>query len=211
MRRRTPRLTLAGLALLGSLATAAPASSDSLDSFEVRIELAQVQMATARYLWEPNAIADGYIRAGDDECVAVPGLGGMGFHYVNPQRLGRLDPTRPDILLYAPGPHGRRELVAVEYFSADEEPGTDADRPSLFGQAFDGPMPGHTPRMPVHYDLHVWLWRHNPAGMFAPFNPNVSCSVDTSEGDGTFERIQKIIDDIWADFQLEPTAADNLA
>jgi len=199
MRRRTPRLALAGLALLGSLATAAPASSVPLDSFDVRIGLAQVQAATARYLWEPNAIADGYIRGDDDECVDVPGLGGMGIHYVNPQRLGRLDPARPDILLYAPGPHGRRELVAVEYFSADEEPG-DGDRPSLFGQAFDGPMPGHSPGMPVHYDLHVWVWRHNPAGMFAPFNPNVSCSVDTSEGDGTFERIQQIIDDIWADF-----------
>jgi len=188
---------LAGLALLGSLATAAPASSDSLDSFDVRIGLAQVQMATARYLWEPNAIADGYIR--EDQCVDVPGLGGMGIHYVNPQRLGRLDPTRPDILLYEPGPFGRRELVGVEYFSADKEPG-DADRPSLFGQAFDGPMPGHFPGQPAHYDLHVWVWRHNPAGMFAPFNPNVSCSAGSSENDGTLERIQQIIDDIRADF-----------
>jgi hypothetical protein len=26
-----------------------------------------------------------------------------------------------------------------------------------------------------HYDLHVWLWKHNPAGLFAPTNPNVKC------------------------------------
>jgi hypothetical protein len=29
--------------------------------------------------------------------------------------------------------------------------------------------------MPVHYDLHVWLWQDNPAGMFALFNPTVTC------------------------------------
>ncbi len=28
--------------------------------------------------------------------------------------------------------------------------------------------------MPRHYDLHVWAWKHNPAGLFAPFNPKVS-------------------------------------
>jgi hypothetical protein len=27
-----------------------------------------------------------------------------------------------------------------------------------------------------HYDLHVWLYRDNPNGMFAQFNPNVSCA-----------------------------------
>ena len=32
---------------------------------------------------------------------------------------------------------------------------------------FDSPMLGHEPGMPVHYDLHVWLYRHNPAGLFA--------------------------------------------
>ena len=26
-----------------------------------------------------------------------------------------------------------------------------------------------------HYDRHVWLYRRNPNGMFAQFNPAVSC------------------------------------
>ena len=26
-----------------------------------------------------------------------------------------------------------------------------------------------------HYELHVWLYRDNPNGTFAQFNPNVSC------------------------------------
>jgi len=29
--------------------------------------------------------------------------------------------------------------------------------------------------MPVHYDLHVWFWHDNPSGLFAPFNPALSC------------------------------------
>jgi hypothetical protein len=29
--------------------------------------------------------------------------------------------------------------------------------------------------MPVHYDLHVWLWEDNPSGLFAMFNPSLSC------------------------------------
>ncbi|MCA1639594.1 MAG: hypothetical protein LC768_14895 [Acidobacteria bacterium] len=47
--------------------------------------------------------------------------------------------------------------------------------PSLFGRSFNGPMPGHGPGEPVHYDLHVWAWRNNPNGMFAQFNPKLSC------------------------------------
>lgn len=40
---------------------------------------------------------------------------------------------------------------------------------------FDGPTLGHEPGMPIHHDLHAWVWKHNPAGTFAQFNPRVSC------------------------------------
>jgi hypothetical protein len=26
-----------------------------------------------------------------------------------------------------------------------------------------------------HYELHFWLYKKNPSGMFSPFNPDVSC------------------------------------
>jgi len=26
-----------------------------------------------------------------------------------------------------------------------------------------------------HYERHVWLYRDNPNGMYAQFNPNVTC------------------------------------
>jgi hypothetical protein len=29
--------------------------------------------------------------------------------------------------------------------------------------------------MPKHYDLHVWLYKRNPAGLFAAYNPRVQC------------------------------------
>ena len=39
-------------------------------------------------------------------------------------------------------------------------------------------MEGHEPLQPKglhHYDLHVWLWKDNPAGIFSPTNPAVKC------------------------------------
>jgi hypothetical protein len=39
-------------------------------------------------------------------------------------------------------------------------------------------MEGHQPLMPVgfhHYDLHVWLWKNNPEGVFSPTNPAIRC------------------------------------
>jgi hypothetical protein len=67
-------------------------------------------------------------------------------------------------------------LTAAEWF-VPLSPAVTA-RPQLFGQPFDGPMAGHHPLMPEmlhHYDLHVWLWKKNPSGMFSPTNPTVKC------------------------------------
>jgi len=36
-------------------------------------------------------------------------------------------------------------------------------------------MLGHNPQMPIHYDLHVWLAKHNPSGLFSQWNPAISC------------------------------------
>jgi hypothetical protein len=51
-------------------------------------------------------------------------------------------------------------------------------RPVLFGQEFQGPIEGHEPVLPkafTHCDLHVWLFKDNPLGMFATTNPDVNC------------------------------------
>jgi len=101
--------------------------------------------------------------------------GAMGVHFVNVTVQGPPDPMKPNVLIYEPV--GKElKLVAVEWLvplTADAK-----QRPTLFGQPFMGPMEGHEPLIPkeyVHYDLHAWLFKDNPLGMFAPTNPNVSC------------------------------------
>lgn len=100
---------------------------------------------------------------------------GMGVHFFNVALMGKLDPLKPQVLVYEPV-GGKLRLVAAEYFvplSPEVK-----ERPQLFGHPFDGPMAGHHPLMPhelAHYDLHVWLWKKNPAGLFAPTNPDVKC------------------------------------
>ena len=90
-----------------------------------------------------------------------------------------IDPElRAEILVYAPQRNGELELVAVEYWKKDVDGSlmTSGDKPCpVNGQPFDGPMPGHNPFMPVHYDLHLWLYETNPSGRFAQFNPAIDC------------------------------------
>jgi hypothetical protein len=41
-------------------------------------------------------------------------------------------------------------------------------------------MDGHEPIMPAslrHYDLHVWLWKDNPKGMFTSTNAALKCTA----------------------------------
>jgi hypothetical protein len=160
-------LALAVVAVIGAVA----ASASPPD------ELRAANAAAARYHSFTQAEKHGYTIAGEP-CVESP-LGAMGVHAINPALAAdpNIDPLKPEVLLYLPQANGKLELVAVEYFKVDADGNlaTDDDRPSLFGRPFDGPMPGHNPTMPVHYDLHVWLYTHNPSGQFAQFNPALSC------------------------------------
>lgn len=130
-----------------------------------------VKAATARFHSLEQAERAGYHRA--SPCTSSP-AGAMGFHFENPDLMADpdVDPLRPEILLYAPGPSGNPELVGIEYWTTE---GTLQGRPSVLGEPLNGPMPGHHPGMPTHYDLHVWLWQANPLGTFAQFNPTVHC------------------------------------
>jgi len=133
--------------------------------------------ATRRFRDVKKAIEAGYLPTKD----CVPG---MGFHYGKPALADdtNIDPTLPEMLVYTPAAGGTVRLAALEYFRADADQNlkTDGDRPSLFGQSFNGPMAGHPmppgqPPMPVHYDLHVWLYQNNRSGELAPSNPDVDC------------------------------------
>lgn len=136
--------------------------------------------ATKQFRRPQAAVAAGYVQV--SECTELPGVGGMGVHYIHPALAGDdvVDPRKPELLVYVPQRDGSLRLGAVEYFVADsdQDASTDEDRPSLFGRyPFEGPMAGHEPGMPVHYDLHVWLYKHNPAGQLASWNPRVTCAA----------------------------------
>lgn len=171
-------LTVAML-LLAILDSVAYAASTGVNDPGVIKQLMQVRRANAKYHDVNVALADGFVPT--EVCVSDPELGGMGFHYIKPERLmdGEIDLLEPEILLYGETEKGLK-LLAVEYFYGIGAPDAPIPNPAppapvLFGRPFDGPMLGHEPGMPPHYDLHVWLWKANPSGIFAPFNPNVSC------------------------------------
>jgi hypothetical protein len=61
--------------------------------------------------------------------------------------------------------------VGVEYFAFD----VGQPAPQVFGRPMNGPMVHPGDPIPSHYDLHAWIWQGNRAGMFADFNPALSC------------------------------------
>ncbi len=172
-------LMVAGL-LLASFATLVAAAPGGVTDKDALKDLAAARQSTDKYHDVSVALADGYVPV--SLCIEVPGLGVMGIHYANFGLMAPpVDLSTPEVLLYVPTDSGLR-LVGVEYYQPYLGP-LDEDRPSLFGQPFDGPMnTDHEPVGPPdyigadHYDLHVWLWQGNPDGIFADFNPNVSCS-----------------------------------
>ena len=171
---RIRRLSLATSVSAALVASALAMNATSASGADRADSVSVIRQVTAKYHDVDAALRAGYVPTSD--CVASP-AGTMGFHYLKPSLLGQpVDLRRPPILLYVPGEVGL-QLVGVEYFKADadQDLSTDDDRPSLLGHDFDGPMEGHGGGMPRHYDLHVWAWKHNPAGMFEEFNPAVSC------------------------------------
>lgn len=171
--RRKMKARLAAAALTGAVVAplaVGTASGESSSQFE------EVRRATAKYHSLEVALADGYVPFGEAPCVENPGVGAMGYHYYKPELLfdGVLDPTRPELLVYAPSGNGVR-LAAVEYMMPLST-WNGSEAPDLFGKPFDGPMHEHEhDTSGEHYDQHLWIWAHNPAGILATWNPSVIC------------------------------------
>jgi hypothetical protein len=138
---------------------------------------AEIRQATAHYQQVERAEADGY--AADPEGHCVPG---MGIHYVNMAHImdGVVDPSKPEVLVYEPMKNGRLKLVAVEFIVvAGPWDAAHAGPPMLGSQEFDDHRPPGSPGPPFpHYQLHAWVWKNNPAGIYKPFNPTVSCEYE---------------------------------
>jgi hypothetical protein len=167
-------------------------------------DLAAVRKATERFRDIKVALAEGYIRDPFDLCdtaemMGRPAeLGAMGVHYFKPDVLGITGPPNPkvsgtgihtdfltpSILIYEPQADGSFELVAVENlaFADAWKAAGKFDPPTFQGVAYNYMADDPTTtaddahQFAPHYDRHVWIYRENPSGVFAQFNPKVSCA-----------------------------------
>lgn len=169
-------------------------------------EIAAVMAATEKYKDVAVAEAEGYVR--HPFCIVATSegqpqqLGGMGYHYFRPDLLGitaeepRVDGNgthedwmQPAILLYEPQQDGSLVLTAIEnliWVKAWAEAGHDTP-PEFHGNQYYYMI--DNPETPIdeahgfqpHYELHWWLYRDNPSGAFAPFNPAVNCRYQVEE------------------------------
>ncbi|HEX4932208.1 MAG TPA: hypothetical protein VFV33_03460, partial [Gemmatimonadaceae bacterium] len=169
-----------------------------------------VRKATERFRDVRVALAEGYIRDPGNICdnAEIMGrpaeLGAMGIHFFRPDLLGITGPpsprvngtgthtdfNQPSILIYEPQRDGSLALVAVEnlvFIKAWEQAGHTAP-PSFHGVPWDrmqddpATAVDEAHMFEPHYDRHVWLYRDNPKGIFAQFNPKVSCRYHTQQG-----------------------------
>jgi hypothetical protein len=173
-------LSAAMLAIGATAIAAFAAGSATTNPDPVWKAILKARKSTEKYQDVQVALRDGYKPV--SPCVeGPPGAGAMGIHYLNDAYVANpaIDAGKPELLLYFPQANGKLRLVGVEYFrpDADQDLTTTGDRPFLAGIPFDGPMEGHDPGMPRHYDLHAWVWKWNPGGVFTQFNPTLHCSA----------------------------------
>lgn len=135
-------------------------------------------------VWSPNPFAP-------NATCPSNALGNMGYHLVNVPLRGApgnpaagnatIDLLHPQMLLYEKEPDGEMHLVGVEYlvFKAAWERvhGVGAAPPEILGHPLLSSSHTFVPGGPSipHYELHVWAWSKNPLGMFAPWNPTITC------------------------------------
>ena len=174
--------------------------------------LAEVRALTERFRDVKVAIAEGYVAPPGDMCemasmMGYPAkLGGMGIHYFRPDLLGIKGPPnprvdgdgthtdfrKPAILIYEPRADGSLELVAVEnlVFKKAWHAAGNKGRPTFHGVEYDYMF--DDPETPIdeahmfepHYDRHVWVHRKNSNGVFAQFNPSVTCKASATANKG---------------------------
>jgi hypothetical protein len=140
-------------------------------------ELAEVRREAAHFHQLENALEAGYqlgYRGLVTGCIAHPTEGAMGYHYFDWELFDdpTIDPLRPEGLVYAPESNGQLKLVAVEWVVPKSiwEAAGNTDPPSVLGVEMHILNPALN-----WYILHAWIWKHNPAGMFADWNPEVTC------------------------------------
>jgi hypothetical protein len=174
-RRKTSVAVAAACAALAVVAASAAATGSGSTAAAAR--------ATARFHDLTVAKRAGYGLLKDRRgvaCIAMdsmPAMGAMGVHYAKSALVGdgKLNATTPEALVYAPD-HGTLKLAAVEYVVLESAwKAKHSGPPVLFGRRFNFTPAGNRFGLPAYYSLHAWLWKHNPAGTFSMWNPEVHC------------------------------------
>jgi hypothetical protein len=146
-------------------------------------QLAQLRQVTAKFHEIDVAKQAGYSTQ-ITPCWAHHSAGGMGYHYGNTYLFdAKVDLLNPETVIYEPQAGGHMRLVGMEYIvpldawaGAGHDLNDPNDVPQLLGQRFTR----HS-FLPI-FKLHIWLWRTNPSGTFADWNPKVSCeNAESSE------------------------------
>ena len=205
--------TAIGAAMLAAVtAISAPGASVAHEPAANEPSLEEVRKLTARFQDVKVALAEGYIAPPGDMCevasmMGYPAkLGGMGIHYFRPDLLGIKGPPnprvdgdgthtdfrKPSILIYEPRADGSLELVAVEnlVFKKAWHAAGHKGRPTFHGveydYMFDDPKTeiDEAHMFEPHYDRHVWVHRKNSNGVFAQFNPSVTCKAASQASHG---------------------------
>jgi hypothetical protein len=153
-------LAIAGVAM--TLLTIPEAQASNGDD---ELAVAGVRQATDSFHYLDKATAAQY--APLLACFDLPGVGGMGQHYADTSRFdATIEANRPEALVYEVD-QNRLQLVAVEYI-VPWSSWVSSDPPRLFGHDFTS-----VTSLQI-WALHAWIWRPNPLGMFANYNPRVS-------------------------------------
>jgi hypothetical protein len=173
-RKRLFQIGLVALALITLTSVAMTRSSTAAPTPTL---VATVRQESARFKDVKDAEKAGYALL--HGCVASPQEGAMGIHFANSKLVGdsELDAKHPEALLYE-AKDGKMQLVAVEYLViADAWNAKHKTPPVLMGQLFNYSSSPNRYGIPAFYELHVWAWQSNPNGMFADWNPLVSCET----------------------------------
>lgn len=155
---------------------------------EVRQKIAELRQWSAKFHDIDKAAAAGY--SANIGCIdeTIQGLApsearGMGYHVTRGDMDligdGVVDIDNPEFLVYAPHQNdgsypraerlGKARLVGFDYYL----PGDPTDTPpEFFGEPFD--------YSPVFngWVRHIYLWGHNPDGMFENYNPAVGLCTE---------------------------------
>jgi len=127
-----------------------------------------IREVTEKFKATEAAEAAGYKR--NTGCVEHQPAGAMGYHFNNEALLdATLDLKHPEVLVYEKMPDGTFQLNGVEFY-VPKSAWKSSDPPRIMGQDLQT-----APSLDFWY-LHVWVWKADPSGLFAPWNPDVKCS-----------------------------------